>query len=325
MSVSRLLEKLTAHGPAKVLSLAMAIFLFAFHSINLLKTRTIASDLQIEGATGLIITNIIPERVSVRLRGVEKDIADISGGDIITYIDLSRYSVKGSHNVPIQVIKSGAALDVDPLEISVEPSDIQIRLDNKAAKRVKITPVVFGRPAEGFDLVSEAVSPDEALLEGPAMLIDKVSVITTESLDITNRYTDFSVMLPLVRPSPLFSIVGSSQVEYSAKIAPALVSKVFAGIPIAVRNLDGRFTASLAPEAAAIRISGSYAEAEGFVPPEEFLFVDCSGIEEVGRVELPVTFEFQGQSAALSVEPASVIVEVTETEGETTTEPEETP
>jgi YbbR domain-containing protein len=288
----------------------MAVFLFTFHNLNLLKTKVIASELQVEGAAGLIITRSIPENVSVRLRGTSDDIAEITGEDIITYVDLSRYTEKGEYRVPVQIIKSGVALNVDTLEISVEPVDIMIQLDKTAYKHVKIVPDITGAMAAGCDIVSENLTPDEVMIAGPASQMENVTSILTEKFDISGRYNDFSVLLALVKPDSLFTIIDGSVVKYSATVQEAGSEKEFSGIPVTAVNLNETFTAKLTPESGKIGLRGKYRTINNFVPADNLLTVDCSNITEAGSFTLPVIVKPPVSLTVAFHEPETVTVEV---------------
>jgi hypothetical protein len=292
----------------------MAIFLFMFHNINLLKSKTISSKLQVEGHTNLTITNIIPESVSVTLLGEENYIANISGDDIITFIDISDYDVKGSYRIPVQIIKTGNALNIDTLEISIEPVDIRLQFDNISSKFVKISPDISGSLAAGYDLVSEDVTPHQIQIEGPETLISSINSVTTMPLDISDRYSDFSVLLELVSPGPLFTIRGDSYAEYSAIIRPAYISKDFSNVSLKAVDLNEIFAVKIQPDTGDITLRGKYADIESFVPGDGLLTVGCSGIETEGTFELPVTVDSGGLFEAAGYTPATVVVTVTKRE-----------
>jgi YbbR domain-containing protein len=266
--------------------------------------------LQVEGAAGLIITRSISENVSVRLRGAVDDISEITAADIITYIDLSKYTEKGEYRVPVQIIKNGAALNVDSLEISVEPVDIMIQLDKMAYKTVKIVPNIIGTAVAGCDIVSENLTPDKVMIAGPASRMENVTSISTEKFDISGRYDDFSVLLALVKPAPLFTIMDGSAVRYSAMIQEAGSEKEFSDIPVTAVNLNETFTARLTPESGKIGLRGKYREIENFVPADNLLTVDCSDITEEGSFTLPVIVKPPVSLTVAFHEPETVTVEV---------------
>ncbi|MDR2343576.1 MAG: hypothetical protein LBD86_03490 [Spirochaetaceae bacterium] len=310
LNVDRVLKNLTENSPQKILSLVMAVFLFMFHTINLLKSKTIPSKLQLEGHTDLIITNIVPESVSVTLLGDEKDIAGVSGDDIITFIDISTYTTKGVYRIPVQIIKTGSALDINTLEVSVEPVDIRIQLDNVSSKFVKISPDISGAPAAGYDLVSENVNPAGIEVQGPETLINSIDSVTTVPLDISDRYSDFSIMLELVNPGPLFTIRGDSYVEYSANIRPAYISRSFSGISLKPANLSEGLAAEIIPEAGSVTLKGKYADIENFVPGDSLLTVDCLDINNEGDFELPVKVDTGELFEVSAYTPGAAVVKV---------------
>jgi YbbR domain-containing protein len=308
--LNRITKIFTVNNTAKILSLALAIFLFVFHNLNLLKTKVIASELQVEGSAGLIITRSIPENVSVRLRGADDDIAAISGADIITYIDLSGHAEKGEYRVPVQIIKSGVALNIDTLEITIEPVDIVIQLDKAVRKYVKVFPDIVGTTASGYDIISESLMPDQVMIEGPASQIENITSISTETFDISSRYNDLSVMLSLIKPPPLFTIKDNSAVKYSAVIREADIEKEFSDIPLTAVHLNEMFTATITPESGNVRLRGNHSLLENFVPASDLLTVDCFEITDEGSFTLPVVVHPPAPLAVSFHEPETVTVEI---------------
>ncbi|MDR0382662.1 MAG: hypothetical protein LBH50_01605 [Spirochaetaceae bacterium] len=276
----------------------------------MLKTKIFASELQIEGLSELVIASAIPESVSVKLRGDSDAIASVSASDIIAYIDLSEYYEKGTYRVPIQIIKGGATLDIEPLEITVEPFDIKLQLDKTVSKNVRILPNIIGAPAPGYGLISGSVTPDQATIEGPSSLMDSIAFIETEPLDISGRYSDFSLLLALVRPGQFFTILSGLTVEYSAKISEADIEKEFTGIHVSAANLNGNFTAKIVPESGSVKLRGNYDSVERFVPNSDTLFVDCSGIATEGSYNLPVNVKLAPPLTETYYGPESVTVTI---------------
>jgi YbbR domain-containing protein len=314
LNIDSVIKRITIDNPAKTISLFLAILLFVFHNINLLKTETISSKLRVEGSTNLIITNIIPESVSLTLRGDEKTIGNISENDIITFIDLSPYTIKGSYRAPIKVIKSGNALDGNTLEISVEPLDIMLQLDNVSEKYVSVSPAASGSLAAGYNLVSEKVTPSQLRIEGPLSLLSHIDTISTEPFDISGRYDDFSLLLNLVSPGPLFTVYGVNKVEYSAEVRSVYVEKEFSDIPFGVLNLNNDFNIKILPETGHAVLQGAPVDINNFTSEDTLLTINCSGIDHEGSFELPVNVNAGNSFKVFSYTPGSVIAVITKQE-----------
>jgi YbbR domain-containing protein len=311
LNVNKLLKKILENWPAKILSLSLAIFLFVFHNINLLKTKNIISPLKVEGVSRYIITGRIPSEIKVELRSDDKTLSSIGETDIITYIDLSKYTAEGTYRLPVQIIKNGNALVAETLEISVEPDDITIRLEKRETKTVSIVPQFQGVLAGGFDLASGTLTPDTVQLEGPVTLVNSISSVTTEAIDISGRSSDFSAMVILVSPASQITLQ-DTLVNFHAKVRSVYVEKDFSDLPIDALMLDEKFEAEIVPRTAVIKLHGTAADFGEYVPAENLLTLDCSAIVEAGTYQLALTVNTPEQFSLVSYEPEVVTVEVRE-------------
>jgi hypothetical protein len=215
----KLLAGIVANWPAKVLSVAAALMLLVFHRMSTLESRFFAVPLKVEsGEAGLIPASSYPRLARINLRGDANSILPIIEDDIEAYIDLSKYNTEGWYRLPIQVRKTGSALGVEPLEISVDPMEVSIHLERKMSKNVPIIPTFKGRVAAGFDLVSQSVSPVTVLAEGPQKLLDSISEFQTAVITLDGRDQDFSVLINIVNREPLVIIRGNGMAEFRGQV-----------------------------------------------------------------------------------------------------------
>jgi hypothetical protein len=205
--------------PAKVLSVAAALMLLVFHRMSTLESRFFAAPLQVEsGEAGLIPASSYPRLARVTIRGDANSIYPIIEDDIEAYIDLSKYTTEGWYRLPVQVRKTGSALGVEPLEISVDPMEVSIRLERKMSKNVPIIPAFKGRVIAGYDLVSQSISPATVLVEGPARLLAEITEFQTAVIDLDGRDQDFSVLINIVNRDPLIIIRGNGMTEFRGQV-----------------------------------------------------------------------------------------------------------
>ena len=216
MLVSRkFLEKMTENWPAKVISVAAALVISVFYRMYTLEPRSFSVPLRIEaGNTTLVPASSYARVIRIGLRGEQNSIFTISEDDIEAYIDLNRYSNEGSYRIPVKIRKRGSALGVEPLEITIEPAEIHIKLENKVSKSINVHPVFRGETAEGFELISQLITPQTITAEGPGSIMENISEFNTTSIDLDGRDEDFSVMVNIINNNPFVSVRGSWIVEY---------------------------------------------------------------------------------------------------------------
>ena len=212
------LEKITEKWPVKVLSVAAALILSVFHRMNTLEARFFSSPLIIETNDTLVPANSFTQVIRVSLRGEANSIFPIVEDDIETYIDLGRYTSEGLHKIPVQIRRKGSALGVQPLEVSVDPIEISVRLERKTIRNVNVAPVFQGNIAEGYELTSQSILPAAVIAEGPHSVIDALFEFNTGTIDLNGRYEDFSVIVNIINNDPLIVIHGNRTIEYRGTI-----------------------------------------------------------------------------------------------------------
>jgi hypothetical protein len=303
------LAKIAERWPIKVLSVVAAIILVVFHRLGDIQERFFSVPLRLEIGNNLVPSSSYPHNIRVTLRGEANSIYPVSENDIEAYLDLTAYADPGSFKASVQIRKTGTAMEVENLEIMVEPMEVAINLDVKASKYVPIVPDLEGSPEKGYELVSYTLEPNQVVIDGPSGLISGVAELSTDSIDLQSRNADFTVHLKVVNPNPLLVIRGDGMTEFSGFVRESILIRSFDDIPIFVSGLSGNFSA---PETGLgrLRLEGAQRLVETFEPPENLLFVDASRITEPGTYTLPVLASVPESFTLSRQEPAEITLRI---------------
>ena len=310
MSSSKLIQKIIENWPVKVLSIAIAIILFVFNRLNTLTTRPLSVPLVIETSAALVPASAYPQNVRVNLRGEDEGIKLISDNDIEAYVDLSRYEDGGLYSAPVQVRKRGRALGIEPLEIAVSPPKITVQLDERISKTVPLTAAIRGRATDGFDLVSYTLSPQEVTIVGPRGSLESLIELETDSIEIDGRNTDFTAVVNINNPSPLFTLRGNGTADFSCVIRPSVSVRSIEDIPIVLMSLAPEFDTDAGGRTGSVRIEGRQSALDSFQPPAEFFTVDCSGISGPGIYTIPVAVNLSSDFSLIRREPEELTLTI---------------
>jgi YbbR domain-containing protein len=305
----KLLAKAVENWPAKMLSIALAIVLFVFHRIGTLEERFFSIPLDVEVQGNLIPSSSYLRMIRVTLRGDANAIFPIQEDDIEAYVDLAKYDSPGEYRTAIQVRKKGMALGVDPLEISVDPVEITISLDHKISKFVPLTASLRGSVASGYVLSSHSLNPTQVIIDGPSFLMESISELSTDFIDLDGRTGDFTVMVNILNRDPLMVIRGNGVTEFHGIISRIIPVRNITDIPIRVNNLRVDFSGELDIRAGRVHHeSESQTELDRYNPPIDFLSVDCSLIDAPGTYTLEVIPAVVSESLSIRVEPREVTI-----------------
>ncbi|MDR0443461.1 MAG: hypothetical protein LBH44_08660 [Treponema sp.] len=218
MNTRKLLEKITANWPAKVLSVAAALILSVFHRMSMLETRLFSTPLRVETSELFIPAGSYTNVIRVSVRGDTNSIYLVLEDDIEPYIDLKKYTEDGTYQVPVQIHKKGSALLAGPLEITVEPLEITLKLERKLSRNMPVIPVFRGRVAEGYEITDSSLVPAAVIAEGPRSILNNIDDFRTDIINVEGRNEDFTIMVNILNDNPLIVIHGNEMVEYRGVI-----------------------------------------------------------------------------------------------------------
>jgi hypothetical protein len=310
LNLKALLKRLTENWVPKVLSIALALVVFMFHRLNTLETRFFSIPLILDIPSHLCPSSSYARMVRVTLRGDANNIQPIQNDDIEAYLDLNDYESPGNYHAPVKLRKKGTALGVEPLELTVDPVAMDIDLDYKQNKYVPLTANIDGSPEPGFDLVSHTLSPTQVVLEGPSGLLDNVPELYTDVIDLNGRNADFSVAVAILNRDPLLTIRGNGMTEFRGFVHARVDVRNFGSLPITLSSLGPGLLGEGDMRTGSVRLEGSRGNLDAFIPPPDFLKVDCSGITAPGRYTLPVKASLPSFLNLIRMEPEELGITV---------------
>lgn len=278
--------------PAKVLSLVAAAGLFFFYQLNRLEERPLSVPLAVKLNGKLVPASAYPRSVRLVLRGESNAIYAILESDLVASLDLSGYSSAGTWRVPVKVERLGGAAGVDPLEISIEPSEVSVALEERVVKEVAVTPSFRGYLEPGFELVGFTLTPDRVEVAGPASLMAELGDAITEPIELSGKSEGFTLRARLSARDPLLEFLSSDEVEFSAEIRKAIVYKTFQDLPVAPSGLAAGLALRTPLPTCTVRVAASRLELEAWVPTEDALVADLSGVHGPGVFTVAIVPRF---------------------------------
>ncbi|MFW6293383.1 MAG: YbbR-like domain-containing protein [Spirochaetota bacterium] len=318
-SRSELVRRALENWPAKIIALGIAIVIVLFNDLADVSERyfSVPLELRLDGdvVPGAEHTN----RIRVELRGEESQIFEVLEEDIVAYADFTEHTTEGVFRAPVEVQRTGSALDMEALEISVEPANVTVTLEEKLVRSLEVVPDIAGFPPPGYELSDYRVSPTTVGVEGPRSRVEGLTQILTEEINMTSRTSDFSERVRLARPDPLVDFPGGSIVDFRALIVETVVQTSFEGVEISIVDLADDLVVVSDVPTGTIRVQGKQLDLED-VPRERIgLFVDAGGVDTPGLYALPVRPQIPGGILVLGIDPARIEITV-----EPATEPVDT-
>lgn len=303
-------ERLLRSWPAKVLSIAVAIFLFLFYRMATLEERFISVPLEIELSEELIPAQAVPENVRLTIRGRSQDVNLILPEDLKARVDFTAYEEEGRYSAPIRIEKRGAALHADPVDIKVEPVSLTLRFERRLRKSVQVKPNITGFPAKGFEMGQYFLTPSRVEVEGVRSTVENLTEVTTEDIDIGGKTEDFTVRVRLERPGEGVFFPGGDVVEFYGVIQETMVLQTLHDVDVIALDLDPKLQIQGEIASTTLRIQGKQLLLEGLQPGDIRFTIDCSSIRRPGTYLLPLVPDLPQGVLVLRFEPTEVRVEI---------------
>ncbi|MDR3123686.1 MAG: hypothetical protein LBU16_07915 [Treponema sp.] len=304
------LARIAENWPPKVISIAMAIVLLVFHRMSLLEERFFSAPLNVETDSSLIPASPYPGMVRVTLRGDANTIYPILEDDIRAYIDLNKYAEPGIYRAPVQIRKSGTAVRTEALEISVDPMELVVTLDERLYKTVAVRASFRGVVEPGYELSSYTLEPSHVAVEGPKGLVADVEELSTEYIELTGRSEDFSAVARILNDEPLLVIRGNGFAEFHGSVREKQRAESFDNLPIRIEGLDDQFVGELEIDSGSVRIEGGQTIVDRTKGQDIRLYVDCSSINSPGDFLLPVLVFFPHLFTIIRQDPQQVVIHI---------------
>jgi hypothetical protein len=147
-------------------------------------------------------------------------------------------------------------------------------------------------------------------VEGPFSILEAVTELRTDFIEIEGRTGDFNLMVNILNPNPLLITRGNGMAEFRGQIRPSVPVRNIEEIPIAVVGLDERFEADTGGRTGSVRLEGGQMQLDLFEPAPGFLSVDCSAVTGPGTYTLPVEITLPEGLSVVRREPEEIGVTI---------------
>ena len=191
---SRLREILFGNLGLKLASLVLALLLYAHVVTDQPRESVVQIPVTLTGLSDtLAVIGRPPERVGVKIRGKWKDLIRLGLTSPYLAVDLAQARPGPFHatitaedvaqkGLPPELSKLVAVTEV------VEPRTVELTIEPKRTKRVRVVPLVTGTPAPGFQVMGAAqVQPESVQVQGPGTILAALDSLSTLPIDITGE------------------------------------------------------------------------------------------------------------------------------------------
>jgi YbbR domain-containing protein len=224
--------------------------------------------------------------VRLTLRGTEESILPILEEDMTASVSLDAHRNAGVYREAVKVARKGTALNVEPLEITVDPQEISFTLEPLAERRVNVIPDIRGSPAYGYELAQTVFSPKDVVIRGARSRVQGVTTLSTEVIDFTGRTGSFALKVKIILPNTLVRLAGEPAADFRATIQESMVTRTVDAVVLAPTDLSSHLALKSPPATGTLQISGAQLAVDAVRPDQLRLLLDCSTVKRVGQFTL---------------------------------------
>ena len=203
----------------RLLALALATLLWFFGT---LETREQESEKVVESSVtystprGLILLDPV-QRVKVRLRGRTSKVRSLNplAVDVLVTVTDSRRGL-----LEVTLGPDNVVLPEDVEVMSIEPNQLELRLDREVTQTLPVKFKLMGEPAAGARVQKVEVVPDRVQVSGPESRLRSLRWLTTSNVNLNGHALDFEETVAVISPDPLVKILQPTVVLVRVPLAP---------------------------------------------------------------------------------------------------------
>ncbi len=286
------LKRWIGHNPfLKIMALIIGIVVWIIASRWVYETSTLIVPVELKLAEGMTVTGITPAKVTVTLEYPREshNLIEEGKGELKLIHDLTGNRTPGRINFELQAadLTRPARFRV----VSVSPSRVTAEIDRLAEKVLPVKVVYRGTPRGGYRLAGQRVIPPEVRVPGPATILEEMTEIKTEPVNIMGREITFdtsAVLSPLSRISP-----GEEQrVTVIVILRPELQQRSFEGIGVDfLKDFGSSDDVQVVPREVNLHLKGPTSAMEALTVGDLRVYIDIVGLKP-GTWELPLHTAF---------------------------------
>lgn len=235
--------------PWKILSVLVAfgIWFVVMSSNSIEITKEV--NLELEVPSGLTVANEIPSQVSFRLAGSKFFLRTFANSADTIHVDFTKAKAGPAF---YRIEKDALRLPIGVRVLSISPSTINPVLEHLERRTVPVEVQQKNEVPNGYRLVKLFANPKNVRIKGPRNVIETISVIRSEPVDLSDIPTTLKWELPLR--------TGYANVVFDEDVEPRIMAEVeptgsnfrVAGVPIRV---TGTKASALKPDKAALYVN----------------------------------------------------------------------
>lgn len=249
---------------------------------------------------------------SIRVSGAESRVNELDFALVTVFLNSTAETLVESSQ-PIFYDLAGRVASVTGLTLSSDEVTVTVPVEEAAGFADKLVTVEWlGEPAPGYRLLSVTADPPSVLVEGRPALVNRLTSVTTEPIDINGLTQTYEQAAVLDLPEGV-SVDPEQIVTVRIEVEPILTTSTFIRVPER-RGLRSGFEAMMEPSQVRVVVFGPLPVLDALAESDVRVIIDLFGLEEgTYSIEPDVIVPDRGIEVR-SVQPTAVSVTIAKVE-----------
>ncbi|MBM4318397.1 MAG: hypothetical protein FJ125_00185 [Deltaproteobacteria bacterium] len=221
----------------KATALVLSLILFIFVRGDRVSDVGVMVPVIYQLPDSMVLVSDPVKRLRVTLSGRESTLRSmLRSGFEPVQVDLTRFEGKVFYfDENLFELEPGVRL------VSIQPSRMEVVLEQRARKEVPVAPNVVGTPDPAFRLVEVSVQPRKIVVEGAKSPVRKITEVKTIPVDVDGRWESTEIEVALSQPEEgLVFSDQQSRVRVQLRFEPRYTEREYAAVPVEVVNTGWR-------------------------------------------------------------------------------------
>ncbi len=294
--------------PSKVICFVLALTLYFFHQSTVIERKHLSVPLTVKASGQVTPVREIPRFVRIKLKARPADMASIKENDFTAIIDVSSITATGRYDIPVQVLLSDTATSIEPLEIEVFPSHINLPLEERTIAYVSVEPNFSGKLKDGYYLEKFSIEPNNIKIVGAKSVVENINRLITTAVKLDDLDSDTTQKVKIENISSVIEADKSTVFTVELKIQKIISEQIFTGFAFKFENLNEHINLSTETKAFSVKVKAPQESLKNYTISENSVYVDCTKITEAGNYELNVLTNFPKDFEILEIVPEKITV-----------------
>jgi len=255
-----------------------------------------------------ILGNPVPV-VTVRLRGLERDLRSLPSASVEVALELASAGIQDRVVIQNRHVRFPGNFQVG----EVNPRELPVVVEAVETRRLPVQPRTRGVPADGVDYELR-LDPAVVAVQGAASLVQQLEGISTEEIDVSGLRRSQAREVPLVPPrdAPGVQMV-PSQIKVAIQVVDRTEQVEFADIPVRILTPPGtRTDLVVVPPQVKVVLAGRGDVLALVRASDLVVYVDGGEARSTGQVVLPVRGQAPAGISVRAIHPETVSVSIRE-------------